>query len=135
MEKQLETMRKLGFTDEEIQDILKSDKAIDKGEKLFELPKELEAGAKKARQAERKKPSEPVKREQKIDSDKQEIIQKISSLFENPLIINPSREIEIVYNNRIGTQSVTEGKEQNEKVIQTCSGSDAGAWHGSMRKL
>lgn len=100
MEKQLEAMRKLGFTDEEIQDILKSDKAIDKGEKLFNLPKELEAGAKKARQAERKKPTEPVKREQKVDNDKQEIIQKISSLFENPLIINPSREIEIIYNNR-----------------------------------
>lgn len=63
MEKQLEAMRKLGFTDEEIQDILKSDKAIDKGEKLFSLPKELEAGAKKARQAERKKSTEPVKRE------------------------------------------------------------------------
>ena len=33
-------MRKLGFTDEEIADVMEADKRIDKGEKLFELSKD-----------------------------------------------------------------------------------------------
>lgn len=111
MEKQLEAMRKLGFTDEEIQDILKSDKAIDKGEKLFNLPKELEAGAKKARQAERKKPTEPVKRERKIDNAKIDLIKILYNALVNNdderftempkiEILNPEREIEFEFDNR-----------------------------------
>lgn len=111
MEKQLEAMRKLGFTDEEIQDILKSDKAIDKGEKLFNLPKELEAGAKKARQAERKKPTEPVKRERKTDNAKIDLIKILYNALVNNdderftevpkiEILNPEREIYFEFDNR-----------------------------------
>ena len=54
---------------EEAKQVLEMDKRIDRDEKLFELPPELEAGAKKARRADRKK-VENVKREQKPDEDK-----------------------------------------------------------------
>ena len=46
---QLEAMRKLGMTEEEIADVVKSDEAIDKGEKLFELTVEQEKASKQAR--------------------------------------------------------------------------------------
>ena len=47
--KQIEAMRKLGMTEEEIADVIKSDEAIDKGEKLFELTAEQEKASKQAR--------------------------------------------------------------------------------------
>ena len=77
MSKQIENMKKLGFTDEEIAEILADDQRIDRGEKLFELDPELEAGAKKARQADRKPNSEPVKRERKANDDKRYLIETI----------------------------------------------------------
>ena len=46
--KQIEAMEKLGFSKEEIEDIIKTDEAIDKGEKVyFDLPPEKEKEAKK----------------------------------------------------------------------------------------
>lgn len=45
---QIESMRKLGFTDEEIEDVIKADDAIDHGEKVdFDLDPEKEKEAKK----------------------------------------------------------------------------------------
>lgn len=79
MSKQIEAMKKLGFSEKEIAEILADDKRIDKGEKLFELDPELEAGAKKARQADRKPNSEPVKRERKANDDKRTLIEAISN--------------------------------------------------------
>ena len=38
--KQIEAMRKLGMTEDEIKQVLADDKRIDKGEKLFELTAE-----------------------------------------------------------------------------------------------
>lgn len=75
-ERQVQAMYKLGFSDEEIADILETDKRIDKGEKLFELADDLKAGAKKARQAERKKSPtyEFTKRERKPNDSKRAII-------------------------------------------------------------
>ena len=48
---QIEAMRSLGFTDEEIADVIKCDEQIDKGSKLFELSPEQEKASKKARNA------------------------------------------------------------------------------------
>ena len=79
MNKQIEAMKKLGYTDAEIAEMLEADKRIDRGEKLFELDPELEAGAKKARQADRKANSEPVKRERKANDDKRTLIEVISN--------------------------------------------------------
>ena len=46
--KQIEAMRKMGLTEEEIADVVKSDEAIDKGEKVyFDLDPEKEKEAKK----------------------------------------------------------------------------------------
>ena len=46
--KQIEAMEKLGFSKEEIEDIIKTDEAIDKGEKVyFDLSPEKEKEAKK----------------------------------------------------------------------------------------
>lgn len=92
---------------EEAKQVLEMDKRIDKGEKLFELPPELEAGAKKARRADRKK-VENVKRERKPDEDKRDLIQYLESKLEDAhhydmdlddiTITNPEREMEFTYN-------------------------------------
>ena len=90
----------------EAKQVLEMDKRIDRGEKLFELPPELEAGAKKARRADRKK-VENVKRERKPDEDKRELIQYLESSLEDAYpdldldditITNPERELEFIYN-------------------------------------
>lgn len=95
-------MKKLGFSEEEIKDILDCDKRIDKGEKLFELAPELEKGAKKARQADRKKTTTPPKRERKPDEDKRKLITSIISHLEstNIEIVNPEREFLFMYNGK-----------------------------------
>lgn len=67
---QIQAMRKAGMTEEEIAEVLKCDKAIDRGEKLFSLAPELEPGAKKARRADRTDTPKPVVRERKEDNDK-----------------------------------------------------------------
>ena len=91
---------------EEAKQVLEMDKRIDRGEKLFELPPELEAGAKKARRADRKK-VETVRRERKPDENKRELIQYLESSLEdacpdldlgNITITNPEREMEFTYN-------------------------------------
>ena len=57
--KQIEAMQKCGFSPEEIEDIIKSDEAIDKGEKVyFDLDPEKEKEAKKyAKAGTRKAPT------------------------------------------------------------------------------
>ena len=57
----------LGCSIEEAKQMLLEDKAIDKGEKLYELEADLEAGAKKARRADRKT---GVVQNRKEDTDK-----------------------------------------------------------------
>lgn len=102
--KQAEKMRKLGFSEAEIKDVLMADKRIDRGEKLYELDDDLKAGAKKARQADRKQ-SAPVKRERKIDNDKLFLIDAIvNNLQQNDCIdfniVNPEREFCFNYNGK-----------------------------------
>lgn len=99
---QVVALAKLGLTDEEINQVLADDKRIDKGEKLFELPDELKAGAKKARimrsvDAYGKKRT----REKKEDNDKAHLINLLAAaVSENPVITNPEREFEFQYNGR-----------------------------------
>ena len=62
-------MKALSITREEAIQLMEDDKRIDKGEKLFELDPELEKGAKKARQADRKVGG-TVKRERKAKPEK-----------------------------------------------------------------
>ena len=106
---QVQAMRKAGFTDEEILDVLNADREIDRGAKLFELDSELEAGAKKARRADRTDTPKP--RERKPNEDKRFLIDAlvwavttdIEQAGDNVLatdveIINPEREFLFTYN-------------------------------------
>jgi hypothetical protein len=94
-------MRILGISREEAIQLIEDDKRIDRGEKLFELPPELEKGAKKARcvaSADRKKST--AKREKKVDDDKRHLINHFTEGLENVNVINPEREFEFFYNGK-----------------------------------
>lgn len=103
-----ELAKRLNITIDEARQVQEDDKRIDRGEKLFELSPELEAGAKKARQTGTRKVTE-VKRERKPDEDKRELIQYLESSLEdaypdldlgNITITNPEREMEFTYNGK-----------------------------------
>lgn len=100
-----DSMLALGMTEEEAFEAIQDDRRIDKGEKLFELPPELEEGAKKARRAARKPNSKPTHRERKEDEDKQILVKNlVNALAENGItdytITNPERQIDFTFNNR-----------------------------------
>ena len=105
MSKQIEAMRKMGMSEEEIADVLESDKRIDRGEKLFELDPELEKGAKKARQADRKPTAYNFqKRERKADNDKAELVNALFTailpMCESYEVQNAEREFTFTYHGR-----------------------------------
>ena len=98
-------MQILKCSEAEAIEIITTDKRIDQGEKLFELDPELEAGAKKARQADRK-PTERKPKEKKQDADKRSLIQQMVDSLENDFpcvpceIINPEREFSFTHNGK-----------------------------------
>ncbi len=102
-EKQIEKfMKSLGISREEAIQLIEDDKAIDRGAKMFDLDPELEKGAKKARQAERKATT-PVKREKKAKPEKAEIccamMDGLKALgVEEFNINNPEREFVFIHN-------------------------------------
>lgn len=74
-EKQIEKlMKSLKCSRAEAIQIIEDDKEIDRGAKLFELDPELEAGAKKARQATRKPNATKTRREKKPKPEKAQIV-------------------------------------------------------------
>jgi hypothetical protein len=94
-EKIQKLMKSLNISREEALELIEEDKRIDKGEKLYELDPELEKGAKKARQADRK--ATTTKREKKPKPEKEEICSAMMDGLrelgvENFEIINPERE-------------------------------------------
>jgi hypothetical protein len=101
---QIVAMRKIGMSEEEIQDVIQSDTKIDKGEKLFELSAEQKQAERKMKQAERtKSPNyQFTKRERKANNDKRELIavitEAINSIASNLIVLNPEREIEFQFN-------------------------------------
>ena len=81
-DKQKDAMRKIGMTEEEIQQVEIDDLRIDRGEKLFELSPEKEKASKQARQADRKPTVYKLdnsggKRSRKTDNDKRFLINAI----------------------------------------------------------
>ena len=99
---QVQALRKLGATDEEIADVLACDKAIDQGANLFPLDPELEAGAKKARRADRT--DTPKKAVRAEDSAKRFLMAQLSATVDRFAggtleIVNPEREIVFYYDN------------------------------------
>lgn len=92
---QAERMRKQGYTEEEIADMLKCDKQIDQGVDLFPLAPELEAGAKKARRADRTDTPKKANRERKEDAERRKLILLMASAVGGDVhIVNPEREFE-----------------------------------------
>ena len=88
-------MKSLNISREDAIELMEEDKRIDRGEKLYELDPELEKGAKKARQADRK--ANTTKREKKPKPEKEEICSAMMDGLrelgvENFEIINPERE-------------------------------------------
>ena len=88
----------LGISIDEAKQMLLDDKAIEKGEKLFELADDLKAGAKKARQADRKKGTTPTRKE---DADKTALMPMLMGAVAdcNPTQTKPGEFI-FEYNNR-----------------------------------
>lgn len=99
-------LKNLGLTNKEIADVIETDKRIDKGEKLFELDKELEKGAKKARSAGNCNGYTKANREKKVDTEKRAIIQCMTEIAENLAdngtvnLTNAEREFDFIYKGR-----------------------------------
>ena len=94
-EKIQKLMKSLNISRDEAIELMEEDKRIDRGEKLYELDPELEKGAKKARQADRKQTT--TKREKKPKPEKEEICSSMMDGLrelgvEDFEIINPERE-------------------------------------------
>lgn len=110
---QVQALRKVGLTEEEIADVLKCDKEIDRGANLFPLDPELEEGAKKARRADRTDTPKKAVRERKPNEDKRRLVEFLKNALENEVclsltetdyigtvveIVNPEREFLFTYN-------------------------------------
>lgn len=79
---QIIAMRKLGMSDDEIKDVLETDKRIDKGENPFPLNAAQEKISKSMRQADRKPTVYKFqKRERKANLDKRGIIEILSKVI------------------------------------------------------
>lgn len=103
-ENQIQALKNLGLTDEEVAEVLADDEKIDKGEKLFELPEELKKGAKKARNAGNCKGyTKPTNRVKPADFDKSKIIADLLNgipYAENVEVTNPEREFTFTFKDR-----------------------------------
>lgn len=110
---QVQQMLKLGMTEEEILDVLRTDKEIDQGIKHFELDEDLKPGAKKARRADRTDNPKKTVRERKPNEDKRRLVEFLKNALENEIclsatdtdyigttveIVNPEREFLFTYN-------------------------------------
>ena len=109
MSKQIEAMRKLGMTEDEIKQVLADDKRIDKGEKLFELTAEQEKASKEARQADRKPTVYKLdntagKRSKKEDADKATLMNALFTailpMCDTYEVANSEREFSFTYHGR-----------------------------------
>ena len=104
-DRQKQALRKCGIPEAEWAELEATDKRIDRGEKLFDLDPELETGAKKARQADRKS-TERKPREKKQDDDKLILLEQLANAINaSPIhaqceIVNPEREFSFTYNGK-----------------------------------
>ena len=110
---QVQAMRKMGCTEEEIADMLKCDKEIDRGTDLFPLAEELQAGAKKARRADRTDTPKKAERTKTEDTAKRSLINALTATADryangNIEIVNPEREFLFTYCGR------------KDKVVLSC---------------
>lgn len=99
-EKALKLMAQLDCSYEEAYQVVLDDEAVDRGEALpWDLTPEQLKESKKARQADRAKPKEKVKKERKVNENKQIIIADLLNFFqeneefENVEVLNAGRQI------------------------------------------
>ena len=99
---QVERMRAQRYTEEEVSDMLKCDKEIDRGADLFPLDPSLEAGAKKARRADRTDTPKKAVRERKPNGDKQTLLHLLQCGLGDDVadlvVTNQEREFLFTYN-------------------------------------
>lgn len=100
MSKQIEAMRKLGMSEDEIAQVLADDKSIDRGERMeFDLSAEAEKQAKKyANVGTRKTTGEKTERKRKENPTKAAVIAEIANFltengYEMVEITNKERQI------------------------------------------
>lgn len=103
-------LRKMGLTDEEAKEVISADKAIDKGEKLFELTEEQKQVEKKYKNTHTRTVKtaygQTQTKERKTDIDKRMLIDALAEKLENYAdsgkvnITNAEREIELVFHDR-----------------------------------
>ena len=103
-------LRKMGLTDEEAKEVISADKAIDKGEKLFELTEEQKQVEKKYKNTHTRTVKtaygQTQTKERKTDADKRTLIDALAEKLENYAdggkvnITNAEREIELVFHDR-----------------------------------
>ena len=103
-------LRKMGLTDEEAKEVISADKAIDKGEKLFELTEEQKQAEKKYKNTHTRTVKtaygQTQTKERKTDADKRILIDALAEKLENYAdggkvnITNAEREIELMFHNR-----------------------------------
>ncbi len=96
----------LDISEAEAKELMEADRAIDKGEKLFELSQEGKQIEKQMRQADRKVDvyGKATKRERKADNDKEFLLNKlfcaVLPLCDTYEIENGEREFTFTYHNR-----------------------------------
>ena len=106
LKSQLEAMRRLGMSEDEISALIADDKRIDQGEKLFSLSEEQERASKKARTTTSVNAyGKQVKREHKTDADKDHLMRIIdTAIGHNPSVSGFERtkdgECVFTYNGR-----------------------------------
>ena len=103
-------LRKMGLTDEEAKEVISADKAIDKGEKLFELTEEQKQVEKKYKNTHTRTVKtaygQTQTKERKTDTDKRMLIDALAKELEKHAdsgtvnVTNAEREIELVFHNR-----------------------------------
>lgn len=102
-------MKTLDLTYTEAVELMKADKAIDKGEKLFELSEEQKAVERTMKQADRKKNAvnaygKKVTRERKADNDKAFLVGLLVDVLRPEVekidIANAEREFTFFYNSK-----------------------------------
>lgn len=103
---QLDAMRRLGMSEDEISALIADDKRIDQGEKLFSLSEEQERASKEARTTTSVNAyGKQVKRERKTDTDKDHLMRIIdTAIGHNPSVSGFERtkdgECVFTYNGR-----------------------------------
>ena len=103
-------LRKMGLTDEEAKEVISADKAIDKGEKLFELTEEQKQVEKKYKNTHTRTVKtaygQTQTKERKTDPDKRTLSDALAKELENYAdsgtvnITNAEREIELMFHDR-----------------------------------